>query len=85
MRSDMNKVVTESPRYGSRSRSKKTGLRIRRYDPEQEYDFPTRMPSSRLRQYGWDAKEFSDVLGPLRRFLQSRVGRNWNRVYGELS
>lgn len=85
MRSDMSKVVTEAPRYGSGNRSKKTGLRIRSYDPDQEYDFPTRLPSSRHRQYGWGGKEFSDVLGPLKRFLRSRVGRNWNRVYSELS
>ena len=91
MRSDMSKVVTERPRYGHANRSKKTGLHIRRwnrddyFDGKDGLDGPKRLKSSRREQYGWDAKEFSDRLGPLKRFLQSRVGKSWNRVYGELS
>ena len=85
MRSDMGKVVTERPRYGHANRSKKTGFHVRKYEEGQFDDSPKRLPSSRRRQYGWDGKEFSDRIGPLRRFLQSRVGRNWNKVFSELS
>ena len=91
MRSDMSKVVTERPRYGHANRSKKTGLRVRcwnrndYYNGKDDLDGPKRIKSSRQGQYGWYAKDFSDRLGPLKRFLQSRVGKNWNRVYGELS
>ena len=39
MRDDMSKVVTERPRQGHGNKSKKTtGQRIRRYDPDREYD-----------------------------------------------
>ena len=76
MRDDMAKVVTERPRRGHSNPSKKTtGLPIRRYDPDADYDEPVRLPVSRGRQYGWNAKEFSDLINPLKRYLRSCVGR----------
>jgi len=36
-------------------------------------------------QHGWDAKEFSDLIGPLRKYLRKQIGRPWNDVYSELS
>jgi hypothetical protein len=36
-------------------------------------------------QYGWHAKEFSDVLNPLRRYLRKQVGRPWNTIYSEMT
>lgn len=84
MREDMSKVVIERPRYGHSRPSMKTGLRITRYDPEDEYeDSPQRMPASRNRQKG-GGKSFSDLLGPLRRYLRSNVGRPWDKVYSEM-
>lgn len=44
-----------------------------------------RVKASRHGQYGWNAKEFSDVLGPLRKYLRKQVGRPWDKVYSELS
>jgi hypothetical protein len=86
MRDDMAKVVTERPRQGHGNRSNKTtGRPIRRYDPNVDYDEPTRLPVSRGRQYGYDAKEFSDLINPLRRYVRSCVGRPWNKVHSELS
>jgi hypothetical protein len=86
MRDDIAKVVTERPRRGHANASKKTsGPRIRRFDPEQDYDAPTRHPVARRRQYGYDAKEFSDLINPLKRFLRSCVGRPWDKVHSELS
>jgi hypothetical protein len=86
MRDDMAKVVTERPRRGHAEKSKKTtGRAIRRYDPEVDYDEPVRLPISRGRQYGWNAKEFSDLINPLKRYLRSSVGRPWNKVHSELS
>jgi hypothetical protein len=86
MRDDMSKVVTERPRRGHRNKSKKTGApRIRRYDPDREYDEPMRLPIARHRQYGYDAKEFSDLINPLKRYLRSCIGRPWRKVHSELS
>lgn len=86
MRDDMAKVVTERPRYGHSNPSRKTsGPRIRRFDPDHDYDEPTRLPVARGRQYGWQAKEFSDLIGPLRRYLRSCIGRPWAKVHSELA
>ena len=86
MRDDMAKVVTERPRRGHGNKSKKTtGLPIRRYDPDADYDEPVRLPIARRRQYGWDAKEFSDLIKPLKRYLRSCIGRPWSKVHSELS
>jgi hypothetical protein len=46
---------------------------------------PKRAKVSRHGQYGWDAKEFTDVLNPLRRYLYQQVGRPWNKVYSEMT
>jgi hypothetical protein len=86
MRDDMAKVVTERPRRGHGNTSKKTtGQAIRRYDADQEYDEPARLPVARGRQYGYDCKEFSDLINPLRRYLRSCVGKPWTKVHSELS
>jgi hypothetical protein len=86
MRDDMAKVVTERPRRGHKNPSRKTsGPRLRRFDPEQEYDGPTRHPVARGRQYGYEAKEFSDLINPLKRYLRSCIGRPWAKVHSELS
>ena len=74
------------PRHGHGNRSKKiTGQRIRRYDPDQEYDEPTRLPVARHRQYGYHAKDFSDLISPLKRYLRTCVGTPWRTVHSELS
>lgn len=85
MRHDMSKVVTEKPRRGSRTRSLKTGRRLHRSEFDADDHGATRHKVSRHGQYGWDAKEFTDVLNPLRRYLRKQVGRPWNAVYSELA
>ncbi len=85
MREDMYKVVIEKPRVGSHLRSKKYSWSTGSYDPDRHDDQPSRVSSSRHRQYGWDARSFTDVLGPLRRFLEKAVGRPWNDVYSEIN
>src|SRR5262249_35468799 len=79
LRSDMHKVVTERPRHGHRNRSQKWGGRV-----AEDYDGRTFVSSARRRQYGWYAKEFSDFLAPLRRYLRAQVGRPWDKVYSEI-
>jgi hypothetical protein len=86
MREDMSKVVIERPREGHDLPSRKTRLRIRRYDPDKEYDdLPSRVSGSRSKYIRpREIKDFSDLLGPLRRFLRKNVGRPWNLVYSEM-
>jgi hypothetical protein len=86
MREDMSKVVIERPRWGHRLPSSKTRLRIRRYDQDKEYDdLPKRVSGSRSKYIrAREVKDFSDLLGPLRRFLRKNVGRPWDHVYSEM-
>ena len=84
MRSDMAKVVTERPRRGHGNPSKKWGRRLGKNEHDAEDHGPTRAPIARRHQYGWNAKEFSDLLGPLRRYLRKQVGRPWNKVWSEI-
>lgn len=86
MRSDMSKVVIERPRSGHQLPSGKTGLRIRDYDPEREYEnMPNRVSGSRSKHVRTTGRKyFSDLLSPLRRYLRSNVGRPWNKVWSEM-
>ncbi len=85
MRKDMYRVVTERPRRGSGARNRKSRLKIRNYDESMDSNLPKRQPMlmrDRTHQYG--EKEFSDVLGPIERWLHSQVGRPWSKVYSEI-
>src|ERR1051326_6394397 len=90
MRPDMGKCVIERPRRGSRTaQSGKTRHygTIVEYDDGPDYDGLTRLPVSR-KQEGYNKKlgdkNFTDVLGPLHRYLRSCCGRHWNGVYSEI-
>jgi hypothetical protein len=85
MRMDMAKVVTEAPRRGHGNPSSKWGRRLAKDEYDLDDHGATRAPISPHRQYGWNAKEFSDVLGPLRRYLRKQVGRPWNNVWSEIA
>jgi hypothetical protein len=86
MREDMSKVVVERPRSGHSLPGYKIRLRIRHYDPEKDYDdLPKRVSGSRSKYIrAGEIKYFSDLLGPLRRFLRKNVGRPWDLVYSEM-
>ncbi len=87
MRSDMGRVVIERPRRGSSHKSPKIRHFFGRINQDGDYDGFTRLPSSRYKIYGFAPKilekDFTDVLGPLRRYLQKNVGRPWDKIYGE--
>ncbi|MBS1787080.1 MAG: hypothetical protein JST85_05125 [Acidobacteria bacterium] len=90
MRNDMSKVVVERPRRGHSLKSGKTARRIKRYDESADYgDLPKRVSGSRnkhVRSSGnQETKSFSDLLGPLRRYLRRNVGKPWDKVYSELA
>lgn len=85
MRIDMAKVVTERPRRGHSNKSLKTAKRLSKDEISLDDHGSTKAPVSKRRQHGWDAKEFSDLLGPLKGYLRKQVGRPWNKVYAEMS
>lgn len=82
MRADMSKVLVERPRLGVKSRRvRKKGYRralARDVDAERE------LPRERITALRGNTTHFNEHLGPLRRFLNARVGRHWDAVYSEL-
>ncbi len=89
MRTDLHKVLTEQPRRGSGSRNLKTRACFKDYDPAREdrYSLPKTgkmlMGNRDLGPHD-ESKDFTDKLGPLKRWLNAQVGRNWDRVYSEI-
>ncbi len=75
MRSDMHKVICESPRYnpgpGKNSRRKNLPFDL----------LPGKEGIRRPHQN--TLKSFGEHLGPLKRWLRSQVGKPWNDVYSE--
>lgn len=83
MRSDMKKVVTERPRSGGGVKTPKGERRLwQGYDVE-DYPKSEKIRTKWINHYG--GKNFTDVLGPLYRFLLSQVGRKWDNVYSEIA
>jgi hypothetical protein len=81
MRADMAKVIVERPRIGSRLPSRKKGYRKFTSKLGLE-NLPKREPM--LGRWRGRQRSLNEHLGPMRRFLRSRVGRPWNKVYSEL-
>lgn len=80
MRPDMDKVIVERPRFGSRLRCARKGYRkeLQRTPPDEQ---PRR---EGIKWRGGKMKMFNEHLGPLRRYLQSNVGRPWDKVFSEI-
>lgn len=91
MRPDMSKVIVERPRKGG---GREKGTRERplrcRYDPsDSDYGFNEEWDeraeyAGMKRSHHWNPKELNEHLGPLRRFLRTRVNRPWDKVYSEI-
>jgi hypothetical protein len=81
MRDDMDKVIVERPRIGSRSKCPPKGeqRRLRRYGEEGP-------PSKEGISKCWlgQRKFLNEHLGPLRRYLDQQVGRPWDKVFSEI-
>jgi hypothetical protein len=77
MRSDMAKVIVERPRFGSRLRDKDRKGRNRAIQR-------LGLDGLKRERIGSTDKGFNEHLGPLRRFLNSQVGRLWDNVHAEI-
>ena len=85
MRADMGKVLVERPRLGRRRAEKWPGKGYRKQLRKclQTGDSPPQREGIK-RAYKHGLKHFNEHLGPLRRFLDSNVGRPWDKVYAEI-
>ncbi len=85
MRSDMGKVVTERPRQGHSMSYGSNGLRAEWKTESLEEAVKHSSMRKMHKRDRFKGKAFSDLLGPLTRFLRSRVGKNWNKVNSEIA
>jgi hypothetical protein len=77
----MAKVIVERPRIGSRIRGTPKGYR-RTLQKSGEDGLPLREGMKRRHQHYH--KYLNEHLGPLRRYLDSQVGRPWDKVFSEI-
>ncbi len=87
MRADMKKVLVSRPRVGGIKAPRAKSKYVHRRATEEFNNGPIK-ESMRRRHLaynrGWNCKTQTDLFGPLRRFLQHRVGRDWNDVWSEI-
>lgn len=92
MRPDMDKVIVNRPRSGSRwmvSAFKKAKKFSVVQDEEGNWEYAGVLPengktSMKCRRWAdWDHKSFEDHLQPLYRFVLKNCGRKWDDVYAE--
>jgi hypothetical protein len=85
MRADMGKVLVERPRLGGwrwASRPVKGYAKTLRKCLDAGDSPPSREGMKRC--HSGDTKHFNEHLAPLRRFLNTNVGRPWDKVYSEI-
>ena len=82
MRKDMKDLLVNTGRHGGIfAKNAYDRATLRDTDPD---SLPSRIPTGRHRQYGYNAKELGDRLAPLYRFLETNCGRPWDDVYAEI-
>jgi hypothetical protein len=81
MRSDMAKVIVERPRFGSRMRGRSKGSHRAEQRLSRD-ELPAREGMNKRHLHR--TKVLNEHLGPLRRYLNSQVGRPWDKVFSEI-
>lgn len=84
MRSDLNKLLCEHERYGSK-RGYKEVRRDRTFDLYDEDGPIGNREGMRWRyKFHWNEKEFGENLNPLYGIIRKNVGRKWDDIFSEL-
>lgn len=85
MRADMDRVVIERPRWGSGNRNHEVRAQRAAWRTAlARGDFDSEATRVGMVPRRGPVKAFSDLLGPLKRFLRRRRGRPWDEVYAEI-
>jgi hypothetical protein len=82
MRPDMGKVVCEHPRCGGGYKQPKGYYKKLNHIPADEH--PKRESIRKKWLSGYSGKDFTDVLGPLRGYVHSVIGKHFDKVYSEI-
>ncbi|MBD2500662.1 hypothetical protein [Anabaena azotica] len=80
----LSEIVIERPRHGMRISLKKYKGFKKQLDKLTEVASQDGLLSPYLIKPRNKSKYLADHLGPLRRFLRSKVGQSWNDIYSEL-
>lgn len=84
MRADLNKVLCEHERRGSKDKfhnwRKKKKIR---WNKDLEDSVTSKVSLTKL--YGWERKDFAENLGALRGQIKKAVGTKWDDFYSKLS
>jgi len=79
MRPDMKKVIVSRPRAGGGGKIQKACRRMKLSE-----DDGGPIKESMTKKYGYERKQQTDLLGPLRRFLHSKIDQYWPKVWAEI-
>lgn len=83
MRKDMSKVIVERPRKGSRDHSTRKGYN-KNLNTSAKNNFEDAHTKEGMKFQKNNDKELNEHLSPLRRFLRSKVGQHWDKVFSEI-
>jgi len=85
MRKDFNRVLTEDPRRGSRSKfSQVRRSKLNATFDEEFSGGKESMMTQRRNQKKQNRKTFGDLLTPLEGWVRKQVGKKWDDVYSEV-
>lgn len=83
MRHDMLQVLIERPRLGQRVKTPKGSRKRLSQDLKGEF-YKIKESMDHQWKLSWQEKQFSDLFGPIIKFLRSRTGRYWNDIFSEI-
>lgn len=75
----MAKVLCERPRAGGWGNEKNYKRKV--YESMRD-EIPVKFESMKKRL--WERKDFTDLISPLYKFIEGKVGSRWNDVYSEI-
>ena len=83
----MKKVIISRPRKSGISHPVRKKININDLNEDGDIDdcYPRKISAKKdtVGPKGWE-KNQTDLLGPMRRYLQKQVGRNWNEIWSEI-
>ena len=80
MREDMDKLLVTRPRLGHKYKN----LEIKAARSNKNFEDLPKKSSMKPKHKNGERKAFNEYLNPLKRFLQSRCNKKWDKVYSEI-
>jgi hypothetical protein len=84
MRSDFSKILVERERSGSTTGYISSRRNRRKFNDQRNFEDASKCGKIKTVHGYYGTKALNENLSPLKRFLLSRVGQNWDKVYSEI-